>query len=592
MLAFMRRHVRRMSSAAAGDHRGAIVAVALGAVALFAAHATGLNPLAVVAETGGSVRAGIEEDHTARYSDAPFAPAERAGISILTAIGAVVGNPDGSFMPDRTLTRAEFVKIALALHIPPISPGEPRRCFPDTGRAHWFSPFVCTAKEQGIVRGYSDGLFHPERSVTYAEVIKILVKIGGYPISSEEGTPWYRNYVEAAQERGTLLPESLSYDTALTRGQMARLAAAFVAQEAGFLREYRQTETGEESTEVGGEEEEEDRADRIESDRIASTAASSVSSVAPESPALFPARTRFLMVGERTSPIGDGLVTSDEDAVLRIVRLRLEEESISLKRLWMIAENGNEVVELILGTPDVATNARRTWEREIPLPSPLRFAANRPTRVGFVGEIAPKTDRGIPGTLLQIDEFSLIVQGEFSGNSRQLIPQDTHFPVQQIVQGEIISLQSALPATGMLVEGEGVPIAAFAIAARSLAGEQAQVMELTFDVEKSGVVPSRWMLGAEGVAEQIECATEGGLGGIVTCPAIPATIGNVGSLPRVLRLSADVRITLPQSSLRATLREPGKIGGASAIRWTDGVGRYSWVDRPGPPLAEGTLWTR
>ena len=53
-------------------------------------------------------------DSTSNYTDSStFTTAERAGISVLTNIGAVQGNPDGTFAADRTLNRAEFTKIAL-----------------------------------------------------------------------------------------------------------------------------------------------------------------------------------------------------------------------------------------------------------------------------------------------------------------------------------------------------------------------------------------------------------------------------------------------------------------------------------------------
>jgi hypothetical protein len=48
----------------------------------------------------------------------------------------------------------------------------------------------------------------------------------------------------AAEERGVSLPSSVEPDHSLTRGQMARLAAAFVAENDGELDAYRAAERG------------------------------------------------------------------------------------------------------------------------------------------------------------------------------------------------------------------------------------------------------------------------------------------------------------------------------------------------------------
>src|SRR5947209_20110959 len=98
-------------------------------------------------------------DLSSKYSDRPFTTKEAAGISILTSLGAVSGNPDGSFAPARTLNRAEFLKVAL------LASGDdtsvPADCFPDVKKADWFSAYVCHAKDLKILAGYPDGKFHP-----------------------------------------------------------------------------------------------------------------------------------------------------------------------------------------------------------------------------------------------------------------------------------------------------------------------------------------------------------------------------------------------------------------------------------------------
>src|SRR3989344_5773826 len=97
------------------------------------------------------------------YTDAPFIPAESAGISLLTSINAVEGYPDGTFGPKRTLNRAEFLKIAMASY-PKIrvSASDKDDCFPDVHKDDWFASYVCLAKRRGMIAGYPDGMFKPE----------------------------------------------------------------------------------------------------------------------------------------------------------------------------------------------------------------------------------------------------------------------------------------------------------------------------------------------------------------------------------------------------------------------------------------------
>jgi hypothetical protein len=110
-----------------------------------------------------------------RYADAPFPKPEAAAISLLTNIGAVSGNPDGTFQPGRPVNRAEFLKIILLSNTSIfVSPSDAATCFPDVRSTDWFSSYVCLAKRRTMVGGYPDGLFHPERQVNYAEALKML----------------------------------------------------------------------------------------------------------------------------------------------------------------------------------------------------------------------------------------------------------------------------------------------------------------------------------------------------------------------------------------------------------------------------------
>lgn len=98
-------------------------------------------------------------------------------INYLEDLGVVSGYPDGSFGPDRTLNRAELTKIVVEGGGFEIV--EDENCFPDLEEGSWYAKYVCTAFENGIVEGYPDGRFDPARFINRAESLKIILEAEG-----------------------------------------------------------------------------------------------------------------------------------------------------------------------------------------------------------------------------------------------------------------------------------------------------------------------------------------------------------------------------------------------------------------------------
>lgn len=140
---------------------------------------------------------------------------EQAAINYLLEHNIIGGYPDGTFRPEKTVNRAELVKILVAREGTHPSQEKYRDCFPDV-TSEWFAPYVCYAKEQGWVSGYPDGMFRPGNTVNAAEAIKmIMIAIGFRPnqssaassIAGVEPGVWYAPYVEAALQH-RLLPSA------------------------------------------------------------------------------------------------------------------------------------------------------------------------------------------------------------------------------------------------------------------------------------------------------------------------------------------------------------------------------------------------
>ncbi len=84
--------------------------------------------------------------------------------------GIVSGYPDGSFRPDQAITRAEFSSIASRFAQLTL---EKNLFFTDLPPSHWGYKAVRLAASNGWIFGYPDNTFRPERAITRAEVTSI-----------------------------------------------------------------------------------------------------------------------------------------------------------------------------------------------------------------------------------------------------------------------------------------------------------------------------------------------------------------------------------------------------------------------------------
>lgn len=141
-----------------------------------------------------------------RFSDVPDGSLAATEIESLHARGVVSGE-GGEFHPQRDVSRAETVKIALGhLRLPPIATDPQSQ---DVELASWAAPFIATAKERQIISGYEDGSFRPWAPITRAEALKIVLRARNIPAGGSARLPadvppdaWYADLLRAALDRG------------------------------------------------------------------------------------------------------------------------------------------------------------------------------------------------------------------------------------------------------------------------------------------------------------------------------------------------------------------------------------------------------
>lgn len=97
-------------------------------------------------------------------------------VSTLSAMGILKGYEDGTFRPDASITRAELAAVAVRFFRAPAAPAEER--FSDIA-GHWANEAINAAAQLGIVNGYEDGTFRPANNITRAETIQMVNNVLG-----------------------------------------------------------------------------------------------------------------------------------------------------------------------------------------------------------------------------------------------------------------------------------------------------------------------------------------------------------------------------------------------------------------------------
>lgn len=169
-----------------------------------------------------AVSAFPDVDEYAEYAEA---------ITYVNEIGIMVGDEQGNFNPNKTVTRAEMATIICRV-LNETENLSASAVFSDVSIIHWAYGYVSKAAELGIVNGYGNGSFGPSDNVTYEQAVTMIVraigwnaeiddieKIGGYP----------DGFMFLAQERGILEGISAEKGEMLSRADVASLLFNYYA---------------------------------------------------------------------------------------------------------------------------------------------------------------------------------------------------------------------------------------------------------------------------------------------------------------------------------------------------------------------------
>lgn len=125
--------------------------------------------------TGNNDKPAQPTEEPVIFNDIDTVPWAKDSILKLYNQGILSGRGDGTFVPNDTITRAEFVKLAV------LASGEvndeAEAGFDDVPEDHWSYGYVATAYELGIINGISDSVFGESLPITRQDMAVILDRI-------------------------------------------------------------------------------------------------------------------------------------------------------------------------------------------------------------------------------------------------------------------------------------------------------------------------------------------------------------------------------------------------------------------------------
>lgn len=132
-------------------------------------------------------------------------------VNMLVELGVIAGYPDGSFGPQKNITRAEFAKMAYTLKYGSDTDGNlfaaQKSQFTDVegnDMVNWAKGYINYCANQKIVSGVGNNKFNPTGNITVAEAAKMILVIMGCDPAKEgfTGSNWMANTVAKAIDLG------------------------------------------------------------------------------------------------------------------------------------------------------------------------------------------------------------------------------------------------------------------------------------------------------------------------------------------------------------------------------------------------------
>ena len=169
-------------------------------------------------------------------------------VDMLTALGVIDGYEDGSFQPDKTVTRAEMAKMIYIIRTGSSDASaynDDATTFTDIN-GHWARGYIKYCQSLGVISGKSTTIFDPNSTVTTQEAAKMLLVTLGYNAVNAglEGTGWGQKTTALADENGLLKDVNCGTTQGMPRQYAAQLIYNAIFANTVSLRDGEYTKYG------------------------------------------------------------------------------------------------------------------------------------------------------------------------------------------------------------------------------------------------------------------------------------------------------------------------------------------------------------
>ncbi len=151
------------------------------------------------------------------FSDIPANMWYYTAVTSLAEWGMVHGMPDGTFSPQSTVTRAQFLAMLAGASKQTIGGNGFQKTFSDVSSSSWYADYVAWGTKEKIIGGMSDDLFAPNDPITRQQMASILCSFNknvmgkllpsrkSYGFKDEDSiSSWAAPEVEAAVKAGLM----------------------------------------------------------------------------------------------------------------------------------------------------------------------------------------------------------------------------------------------------------------------------------------------------------------------------------------------------------------------------------------------------
>lgn len=149
----------------------------------------------------------------------------------------IQGYPDGTFKPGGSLTRAEAATIFYRLLLDTTM--TKNISFSDVASGKWYETAVKTLASKGVITGYTDGTFKPDKSVSRAEFCAMASRFFALETTTLKFTDvptdyWGYRYIASVVAKGWMTDAAVAYNPngAITRAEVVGIVNRMLGRSA------------------------------------------------------------------------------------------------------------------------------------------------------------------------------------------------------------------------------------------------------------------------------------------------------------------------------------------------------------------------